>query len=89
MPSSWIGVLVVYALAYFFNWLPPLAYATLWEDPLTNLTQLVFPAMALAFHELAFTARVTRSSMLEVLREDYMRTSLPFRATSSAAFWVG
>lgn len=75
MPTFWIGILMVYGLAYFFNWLPPLGYASLWEDPLTNLQQLVFPALALAFHDLAFTARVTRSSMLEVMREDYVRTA--------------
>ena len=75
LPTFWIAILMVYGLAYFFNWLPPLGYATIWGDPLTNLTQLVFPAMALAFNELAFTARVTRSTMLEVLREDYVRTA--------------
>ena len=75
LPTFWLGLLVIYALAYGFDWLPPLGYATLWEDPLLNLTQLIFPAMALAFHDLAFTARVTRSSMLEVLREDYVRTA--------------
>ena len=75
MPSFWIGILVVYALAYWFSWLPPLEYANIWDDPLLNLQQLFFPALALAFHDMAFTARVTRSSMLEVLREDYMRTA--------------
>ena len=75
LPFFWTGILMVYALAYFFNWLPPLGYALLWEDPLTNLQQLVFPALALAFYEMAFTARVTRSAMLEVLREDYIRTA--------------
>lgn len=75
LPTFWLALLMIYALAYAFNWLPPLGYATLWEDPLLNLQQLVFPAMALAFHDLAFTARVTRSSMLEVLREDYVRTA--------------
>jgi peptide/nickel transport system permease protein len=75
LPFFWTGILMVYALAYFFGWLPPLGYATLWEDPLTNLQQLVFPALALAFYEMAFTARVTRSAMLEVMREDYIRTA--------------
>ncbi len=75
MPSFWIGILVVYALAYWTGWLPPLEYATLWSDPWLNMQQLFFPALALAFHDMAFTARVTRSSMLEVLREDYMRTA--------------
>ena len=75
MPSFWIGILVVYALAYWTGWLPPLEYANLWSDPWLNMQQLFFPALALAFHDMAFTARVTRSSMLDVLREDYMRTA--------------
>ena len=75
LPTFWLAILMVYGLAYFFNWLPPLGYATLWEDPLLNLTQLIFPALAIAFHDMAFTARVTRSAMLEVLREDYVRTA--------------
>ncbi|MDA1220053.1 MAG: ABC transporter permease [Chloroflexi bacterium] len=75
LPTFWLAILMIYGLAYFFNWLPPLGYATLWEDPLLNLTQLIFPALAIAFHDMAFTARVTRSSMLEVLREDYVRTA--------------
>jgi peptide/nickel transport system permease protein len=75
LPTFWLGILIVYALASFFQWLPPLGYATLWDDPLMNLQQLIFPALTLAFHDLAFTARVTRSSMLEVMREDYLRTA--------------
>jgi peptide/nickel transport system permease protein len=75
LPTFWLGILIVYALASFFQWLPPLGYATLWDDPLLNLQQLIFPALTLAFHDLAFTARVTRSSMLEVMREDYLRTA--------------
>ena len=75
MPSFWIGILMIYGLAFLLGWLPPLGYASLWDDPLMNLNQLVWPAAALAFHDLAFTARITRSSMLEVLREDYMRTA--------------
>lgn len=75
LPTFWLAILIIYFLAYTFNWLPPLGYATLWEDPVLNLTQLAFPALAIAFHDLAFTARVTRSSMLEVLREDYVRTA--------------
>jgi len=75
LPTFWLGILMVYGLAYIFNWLPPLGYAKIWADPWTNLQQLFFPALCLAFHDLAFTARVTRSSMLEVMREDYMRTA--------------
>jgi peptide/nickel transport system permease protein len=75
MPNFWLGVLIIYGLAYWAGWLPPLGYASLWDDPLLNLQQLVFPAMVLSFSNLGLTARVTRSSMLEVLREDYVRTA--------------
>ena len=75
LPSFWVGLLIVAALSYWFNWLPRLGYVNLWENPLANLEQLIFPALALAFTELAFSARITRSTMLEVMREDYMRTA--------------
>ena len=75
MPNFWLGILTIYGLAYFFNWLPPLRYADVWENPTTNLQQMVFSALVLATHDLAFLGRVTRSSMLEVLREDYVRTA--------------
>jgi len=75
-PSTtfWFGILIVYALAAFYPVVTPLGYATLWEDPLLNLQQLIFPALTLAFADLAFVARVTRSAMLEVMRE-YLRTA--------------
>ncbi len=75
MPTFWIGILVVYFLVTWFDWLPPLGYANLWQDPWTNLQQMVFPAIALGFYNMALIARVTRSSMLEVFREDYIRTA--------------
>jgi len=75
MPNFWLGVLVVSGLASWAGWLPPLGYATLWENPLLNLEQLIFPALVLSFSNLGLTARITRSSMLEVLREDYVRTA--------------
>lgn len=75
IPIFVTGLVVIYLLVRLFNWFPPLGYATLWEEPWTNLQQMIFPALALAFFELNFTARVTRSAMLEVLREDYIRTA--------------
>ena len=75
MPTFWTAILIIILLVTFFSWLPPLGYANLWEDPLTNLQQLVFPAIALGFYNMALVARVTRSAMLEVFREDYIRTA--------------
>ena len=75
MPTFWIGILVVYFLVAWFDWLPPLGYANVWDDPWRNLQQMFFPAVALGFYNMALIARVTRSSMLEVFREDYIRTA--------------
>ena len=75
MPTFWIGILVVYFLVTWFDWLPPLGYADLWDNPWRNLQQMFFPAVALGFYNMALIARVTRSSMLEVFREDYIRTA--------------
>jgi peptide/nickel transport system permease protein len=75
LPNFWVGILIVYFLVLLFSWMPPLGYANVWEEPGTNLKQLIFPALTLGFYNMAFTARVTRSSMLEVYREDYIRTA--------------
>src|SRR5262249_58797561 len=64
LPNFWVGILIVYFLVLFFAWMPPLGYANLWDDPATNLQQFIFPALALGFFEMAFTALVTPSSML-------------------------
>ena len=75
IPNFLAAVLMMLFLVRIFGWLPPLGYAELWNDPVTNLKQMAFPAMALALYDMAFIARVTRSSMMEILREDYMRTA--------------
>ena len=75
LPNFWVGILMVIFLVLLFDWIPPIGYVNLWEDPLLNLLQLIFPALALGFYNMAFVARVTRSAMLEVSREDYIRTA--------------
>jgi peptide/nickel transport system permease protein len=75
MPTFLVAILIVLGLVHIFDWLPPLGYYQIWEDPRTNLQQMIFPALALAFYEMAFVARVTRSAMMEIIREDYMRTA--------------
>ena len=74
IPNFLVAVLLVLLLVRVGG-LAPLGYVTFQEDPLTNMHQMIFPALALAFYEMAFIARVTRSSMMEILREDYMRTA--------------
>ena len=75
MPTFVVGVLVIYFLVKWFNYLPGLGYVNLWDDPLKNLEQMYLPAIALGLFNMSIVARVTRSSMLEVFREDYIRTA--------------
>ena len=74
-PTFWLGLMVIMVLSRAFNWIPPLGYNLLWENPGANLAQLIFPALVIASHGMAIVSRMTRSTMLEVLREDYIRTA--------------
>lgn len=75
IPTFFSGILLTLILIRAFGWLPPLGYEDIWEDPWANIKQMMLPALALGFYDMAFIARVTRSSMMEILREDYMRTA--------------
>ena len=75
IPTFFSGILLTLLLIRAFGWLPPLGYEDIWEDPWSNVKQMMLPALALGFYDMAFIARVTRSSMMEILREDYMRTA--------------
>lgn len=75
VPAFWFGMLIVMGLLLTFNWLPPLTYTPFWVDPLKNLSQLVWPALAVGYRFAAVLARMVRSSVLEVMREDYIRTA--------------
>ena len=74
-PNFWVAIMSIFFLVLFFNWAPPLAYVDPWEDPWVNFQQLIFPALALGTSNMAFITRITRSAMLEVLHEDYIRTA--------------
>ncbi len=75
MPSFLAGALLLLLLVNQFSWIPPLEFTPFFDDPLTNLQQMIFPALVLGFASSAVLARITRSSMLEVLRQDYVRTA--------------
>ena len=74
-PSFWLGVVIILVLLIFFGWFPPIMYTPLWKNPLENLSQLIWPAMAVGYRYSAMIMRMTRSAVLEVLREDYIRTA--------------
>ena len=75
VPSFWLGILIILGFLIFFKWLPPLTFTSFWVDPKANLTQLIWPALAVGYRYSAVATRMTRSAMLEVLREDYVRTA--------------
>lgn len=76
VPNFLLGTLIIYVLSVYFGILPTSGnYVEFNEDPITNLQQLIFPALTLGFSFAASVMRMTRSSMLEVLGEDYIRTA--------------
>jgi peptide/nickel transport system permease protein len=75
IPSFWFGMLIMLTLLGLFNWLPPITFTPIYVDPVANLTQLIWPAVAVGYRYCAVVARMIRSSLLEVLSEDYIRTA--------------
>lgn len=76
LPDFWIATMLILALTLWVNWLPEYGdYRPLWEDPVRNLSVLIFPALIVGYRLSATASRMTRSTMLEVLREDYVRTA--------------
>lgn len=75
MPSFWIGVLLILVSSTVFNWLPSLIFVSFFKDPVENLKQMAMPSIALALPLMGVVMRMTRSAMLEVLNQDYMRTA--------------
>ena len=74
-PEFWLGTLVITFAAIWLHWIPPIGYVSFWESPWKNLQQFMIPAAVLGFRLSAATMRMTRSTVLEVLREDYVRTA--------------
>jgi peptide/nickel transport system permease protein len=75
VPSFWLGMIIILVLLLNFNWIPPLTYTPIYEDPWQNLAQLIWPAMAVGYRYSAVATRMMRSTILEVLQEDYIRTA--------------
>ena len=81
IPSFWLGIMMILGLLILTQkwfgepWLPPISFVSFFEDPLRNLQQLIWPALATGFRYSAVATRMTRAAMLEVLKEDYVRTA--------------
>ncbi|HEV8616872.1 MAG TPA: ABC transporter permease [Methylomirabilota bacterium] len=75
MPSFWLGIVFILVMLITFKWVPPMVFTPFWTNPWQNLVQLIWPALAVGYRYSAVATRMTRSAMLEVLREDYIRTA--------------
>ena len=75
LPDFWLATVVITFLAIWFRWIPPIGFAPIWVDPARNLSQLLLPALIIGVRLAAVSMRMTRSSLLEVLRQDYIRTA--------------
>ena len=81
MPSFWLGIMIILGLLTVTQawsgtpWMPPIIYVSPFEDLASNLSQLIWPAVATGYRYSAVATRMTRSALLEVLREDYVRTA--------------
>ena len=75
VPDFFLATMLLYVLSVWVGWLPDFGYTPPWEDPWANMQAFVFPALIVGYRLSAITARMTRSAMLEVLRQDYVRTA--------------
>ena len=75
IPSFWVGILCILMLVIFFGWGPPLEFTPPWIDPWANFQMMIWPVLTVGYRYAAVTTRMTRSTVLEVLREDYIRTA--------------
>src|SRR4030095_10002077 len=75
MPSFWLGMVIILGLVSWLGWIPPLTYVKPTENLWLHTVQFMLPALAVGYRSSALIMRITRSAMLEVLREDYIRTA--------------
>ena len=75
VPAFWVGTMVMVYPAKYLNWMPPVVYVPFFQDPLYNFKQFIIPALLLGMSMSGTTMRMTRTMMLEVLRQDYIRTA--------------
>src|SRR5262245_37644593 len=75
MPSFWLGMVIILGLVAWFHWIPPMTYVSPTENFRLHTVQFLLPALAVGYRSSALIMRITRSALLEVLREDYVRTA--------------
>ena len=74
-PNFWLATLLLLFGSLYFRWIPGLIYIPIWEDPIGNLKQMLLPSVVLSFQLMAIAMRMTRATMMEELKQDYIRTA--------------
>ena len=87
MPSFWLGMVIILVLAAWLGWIPPVTYVSVGENFKIHMVQFLLPALAVGYRSSALITRITRSAMLEVLREDYVRTAWAKGQSKRAVIW--
>jgi peptide/nickel transport system permease protein len=87
MPAFWLGMVIILAMVNWLGWIPPLTYVGPTQDIRLHVLQFGLPALAVGYRSSALIMRITRSSLLEVLREDYIRTAWAKGQGSQAVIW--
>jgi peptide/nickel transport system permease protein len=87
MPSFWLGMVIILGLVAWLGWIPPVTYVKPNENLGLHLIQFLLPALAVGYRSSALIMRITRSSLLEVLREDYVRTAWAKGQSKRAVIW--
>jgi len=87
MPAFWLGMVIILGLVTWFAWIPPLTYVGPTEDFKLHAVQFLLPALAVGYRSSALIMRITRSSLLEVMREDYIRTAWAKGQTGRIVIW--
>ena len=87
MPAFWLGMVIILGLVTWFAWIPPLSYVSPAENFKLHAVQFLLPALAVGYRSSALIMRITRSSLLEVMREDYIRTAWAKGQTGRVVIW--
>ena len=88
IPGFWLSLNFIYFFAVRLGWLPAAGYVSIFSDPAAALRYMVLPAFSLGFSQSALIARISRSCMLEVLQQDYIRTARAKGLSQGAVTWV-
>ncbi|OGL04426.1 MAG: peptide ABC transporter permease, partial [Candidatus Rokubacteria bacterium RIFCSPLOWO2_02_FULL_68_19] len=87
MPSFWLGMVIILMVVAWIGWIPPMTYVSPAENFKVHLVQFLLPALAVGYRSSALITRITRSALLEVMREDYIRTAWAKGQSGRIVIW--